>query len=218
MMTESTIQSKRPFDADASTLSARLRAETSSEHERAENRGFITQLMGGELSLEDYTRYLAQLSYVYDVLEAREPQAGDPALINDTRLHRAAAIKADLEALGVTDREAQYPPLDATRDYADLVAAAQRAHTYLAHHYTRYLGDLSGGQVIGSKMARVYGATPEQLNFFRFPQIDKPVIYKREYREALDALELTEGEKDELVREAQAAFQANSALFDALGQ
>ncbi len=218
MMTETIAQSKRADDADSSTLSARLRTETSGEHERAETRGFITQLMSGELSLDDYTRFVAQLSYVYDVLEAREAQPDDPELINDARLHRAGALRADLAALGVTDRELEHPPLAQTRAYAELVARAQRAHEFLAHHYTRYLGDLSGGQVIGAKVAREYGATPEQLNFYRFDEIEKPVLYKREYREALDALDLTDEQTDELIREAQAAFQANSALFEALGR
>lgn len=201
---------------DASNLSARLRAETSSEHERAEHRSFITQLMGGELTLADYTRYLAQLAYVYEALETRRAQPGDPAIINDARLHRSAAIAADLRALGVTDREEQHPPLASTRAYVALLERAQAAHEYLAHHYTRYLGDLSGGQVIGSKLARLYDATPEQLHFFRFDEIEKPVIYKREYREALDALALSNVQADELIAEAQAAFGANSALFDEL--
>jgi heme oxygenase (biliverdin-producing, ferredoxin) len=70
--------------------------------------------------------------------------------------------------------------------------AQGRPAEYVAHHYTRYLGDLSGGQVIGAMIERHYGATPEQLTFFSFEGIEKPVPYKREYRTALDALELTD--------------------------
>lgn len=198
------------------SLSARLREATRAEHERAEHRPFIERLMGGELALGDYTRYLAQLSYVYEALEARAPQPGDPQLVHDERLHRTASIAADLVALGVADRDAEHPALDATRSYVDRIEAARDPLAFLAHHYTRYLGDLSGGQAIAAMMARHYGATPDQLGFARFDRIDKPVVFKRAYRDALDGLDLAPERAELLVAETRAAYVANSALFDAL--
>ncbi|OJX63203.1 MAG: hypothetical protein BGO95_09085 [Micrococcales bacterium 73-13] len=198
-------------------LSELLRASTSDQHRRAETRTFISALMGGELALEDYVRYLAQLAHVYEALESRDA-SDDPAPLGDPRLARLAAIESDLAALGVADWRERHPALPSTAAYAARLreVAAGGVPEYLAHHYTRYLGDLSGGQAIGAMIARHYGATPEQLSFYRFDGIEKPVVYKRAYREALDALELDEAERGIAAAEAQAAFDHNAAMFDEL--
>lgn len=204
-------------DTDRIDVAALVRAASTDDHRAAETRGFITALMGGELSLEEYTRYLAQLAWVYEALEERGNRPGDPAVF-DPALARMAAIDADLAALGASDWRETHPPLPATSDYADhLRAISDDDVRYLAHHYTRYLGDLSGGQAIAALVARHYGATPDQLGFYRFEVADDGVVrYKRGYREAMNALALSPGEVDELVDEVRTSFRMNSAVFEAL--
>lgn len=204
-------------DAPAA-LSEQLRTATMAQHQRAETRPYIARLMGGELALDDYVSYLAQFAYVYEALESRD-QDDDPDFLRDARLARTAAIEADLASLGAPDWRTSHPALPATAEYAERLreVATGRPAEYLAHHYTRYLGDLSGGQAIGALIARHYGATPDQLTFFAFDGIEKPVVYKREYREALDALALDEDELEAAVNEAKRAFDYNAAVFDALG-
>jgi len=204
---------------EAVGLAGRLREATTPEHRDTENRGFITRLMGGELSLEAYTAYLAQYAYIYRALEAREIQDDDPAFLKDLGLIRTPSIESDLAHLGVTDLEAQHPILPATAAYvAHLESIDDRdLPRYVAHHYTRYLGDLSGGQAIAALVARHYGATPEQLAFYRFETIDSPVHYKRTYREGLDSLAFTAEQEATLIAEAKDAFMFNAAIFEALG-
>jgi heme oxygenase len=141
----------------------------------------------------------------------------------DTRLHRSAAIEADLAALGIEDAAVSHPPLPATARYAaHLLALAGSPHRldstvrYLAHHYTRYLGDLSGGQAVAALVARHYGAAEHQLAFARFPGLGPVVEAKRRYRDRLNAVPLDATEVDELVREVRLAFAFNSAIFDEL--
>jgi len=198
-------------------VAALVRAASADDHRAAETRVFITALMGGELSLDEYTRYLAQLAWVYDALEERGSRPGDPAVF-DPALARMAAIDADLAALGASDWREAHPPLPATADYAaHLRSIAHDDVRYLAHHYTRYLGDLSGGQAIAALVARHYGATPEQLGFYRFEVADDGVVrYKRGYREAMNALALSPDEVDMLVAEVRTSFRMNSAVFEAL--
>lgn len=199
-------------------LAELLRTATAAQHERAETRSFIARLLEGDLTLGDYVRYLAQYAYVYEALESRSAP-DDPEILRDERLHRLAAIESDLQALGAGDWRTTHPALPATAAYAARLreVAAGRPAEYLAHHYTRYLGDLSGGQVIGTMMARHYGASPDQLSFYEFEGIEKPVVYKRAYRAALDALPLSEEERGAAAAEAQRAFDYNAAIFDALG-
>jgi heme oxygenase (biliverdin-producing, ferredoxin) len=198
-------------------VAALVRAASADDHRAAETRGFITALMGGELSLDEYTRYLAQLAWVYEALEERGTRVGDPAVF-DPALARMDAIDADLAALGASDWRDAHAPLPETAAYAaHLRAIADDDVRYLAHHYTRYLGDLSGGQAIASLVARHYGAMPEQLRFSRFDVADDGVVrYKRGYREAMNALALSPGEVDVLIAEVRTSFRMNSAIFEAL--
>ncbi len=200
-------------------LAERLRAATSTEHRDTENRGFITRLMGGELDREAYVRYLAQYTYVYRALEACPPQPGDPGFLSDPALQRVPSMESDLAALGVSAWEVAHPALPATVAYAEHLRGIDPTDVprRIAHHYTRYLGDLSGGQAIASLVARHYGVAEDQLGFYRFAEIDSPVRYKRAYREQLDALVLTEDQEAALIAEAKGAFMFNAAIFEELG-
>jgi heme oxygenase len=196
-----------------------VREATAPQHRNAETRSFITALMGGELSLTDYTAYLAQYAHVYRALEARTARADDPQIIADTRLARFAAIESDLAALGAADWESEHPALPATLAYVErLHEIVDQLPRYVAHHYTRYLGDLSGGQAIAALVARHYGATEEQLSFYRFAGIDSPVTFKREYRTGLDELPFDAAGDHAFVDEAKAAFGYNAAIFEALDE
>lgn len=199
-------------------IAATLRAATAVEHRDTESQTFITGLMGGTLTLDDYARYLAQYARVYRALEARGHVEGGPAFLNDARLFRAPAIEQDLVELGFPDWESRFPVYLATEVYCDRITATHPdIATYTAHHYTRYLGDLSGGQAIASRVAQHYGATESQLSFYRFERIERPVPFKRWYREQLDALPLCAEQVHAMVAEAKAAFVYNGNVFEALG-
>lgn len=204
-------------DEASLALGARLRTETHDQHRSTESSTFIVQLMKGELTLDDYTRYLAQMAWVYEALESRVVTDDDFA-IYDERLNRLSEIESDLVALGAADWRESHPALPSTQLYVDRLRelAATNDPRFVAHHYTRYLGDLSGGQAISRLVARHYGATDEQLAFYRFDGIENHVHFKRNYREQLDALPLTAEQSAAVVAEAIAAFEYNGALFSEL--
>ncbi len=212
-MTSDTLTETAPLD-----VAALIRTASADDHRAAESRGFVTRLMAGELDLDAYARYLAQLAWVYEALEAWEPRAGDPEIF-EPGLARMAAIESDLVALGVTDHRTTHPALPATAAYAAHLRDIVGRHDvveYLAHHYTRYLGDLSGGQAIAALIARHYGATPDQLAFSRFDALEAPVPFKRRYREGINELRLPAASVDRLIAEVRRSFALNSAVFDAL--
>lgn len=95
-----------------------------------------------------------------------------------------------------------------------------RTHPELlvAHAYTRYLGDLSGGQVL-KKIAQKAMALPssgEGLAFFTFPNIDSPTKFKQLYRARMNTLEMTPEVKHRVTEEAKTAFLLNIELFEEL--
>ena len=206
--------------AEKLDVAALIRAASADDHRATESRGFITRLMDGELSLADYTRYLAQFGWVYEALESRADTGPE---VFDPRLRRMARIESDLGALGAADWRDRFPALPVTAAYARHLRALvgspdelDRTARYLAHHYTRYLGDLSGGQAIAALGARHYGATPEQLTFYDFSELGSVVQAKREYKERMNALPLDSTAVDALTAEVRVAFAHNGAIFDQL--
>ncbi len=87
---------------------------------------------------------------------------------------------------------------------------------FIAHHYTRYLGDLSGGQIIRTLLQRQYGFETNGVGFYLFADIAKPKVFKDVYRSQLDAVDWTEEERDRVIAEVGLAFRFNTELFDDL--
>lgn len=195
-------------------LATALHNSTMEAHERAETASFITRLMGGEGTVDGLVALLRQSLPVYEALESACRDVGnDPriATILDSKLDRTAALNADLE----THRTAghYYDTLvAATQEYVDeLRACAGNAPALIGHHYVRYLGDLSGGQIIKTMVRRHYGVE-DGLSFYEF-DIDKPKVYKDEYRAALNALPLTDEDRSVALAAATRAFDLNHRIF-----
>ena len=197
------------------TISQRLRAATADAHERAENAAFIDDLLSGRLDADEYGRLASQLYFVYSALEhVGGSLVGDPIAdaVLDDRLLRSARLRSDLHALGVDPETVT--PLPAVDRYVDAIEATRTDPArYVAHHYTRYLGDLSGGQVVAHRMREHYGLDASTLSFYVFDGIDKLKRYKDAYRERIDALSIDESGVERLVAEAICAFKLNQALF-----
>lgn len=205
-------------------LTTRLRAATSAVHDDAENAGFMSALMGGELDATAVADLAGQLWFVYGALEpavrgvAETPEG---AAIFDPRLERRDALAADLGFLSGTRWRADLEPLGPTTAYANRIAELGRsgdAAALLAHHYVRYLGDLSGGQIIARKLRDHYGIDGDGARFYDFATVGKIKPYRDAYRARLDALELPGDVRDRVLAEAVLAFRMNIALFRELGR
>uniref|UniRef100_A0A673CZY0 Heme oxygenase n=1 Tax=Sphaeramia orbicularis TaxID=375764 RepID=A0A673CZY0_9TELE len=87
----------------------------------------------------------------------------------------------------------------------------------VAHAYTRYLGDLSGGQVLGRIAQKSMGLKgSEGLSFFAFPGVSSPNLFKQLYRSRMNSVELTEEQRNGVLEEAVRAFELNIQVFDDL--
>lgn len=198
------------------TLSEQMRSGSAEEHRSAESSGFMTALAQGQVNAAGYAAYLGRLLPVYQQLETvGAALAADPHVreLFDPTLSRAAAISDDLHHWG--GEEVDSP---AVRAYRTRIAESLTDPVrYVAHHYTRYLGDLSGGQIIGRVLQRVFQLSDGQgTAYYRFERIDKVKPYKDGYRARLDALPLTADEQARVVEEVRVAFALNQGLFDEL--
>jgi heme oxygenase len=204
-------------------FSTRIRRATMVEHREAETRGFISRLMAGAVPMAGFAALTAQYLAVYRELEAAadrmRAEAGPAAGFADPALVRVPSLEADLAHLYGADWQSTVTVLDSTRAYADRLrdlAATSPTH-FIAHHYVRYLGDLSGGQMIGRTLSNLYGLDEAGTSFYRFDRITDARAYKIAYRERLDALDLSDDEATTMIDEAQLAFRFNAAVFVELG-
>src|SRR3546814_10316408 len=96
------------------------------------------------------------------------------------RLTRLPALEADLEFLIGPDWRERIHPLPTTERYVDRIRTVGTAWAggFVAHHYTRYLGDLSGGQFIGRLMQRRFGFETNGIGFYLFDDIADPKAFK----------------------------------------
>lgn len=203
-------------------LSNRLREATAAAHERAEAAPFLTELLGGRLTADAWADLLEQYQYVYGALEETAGRLPDNTAVSQllfVELNRTPAITADLARLREHSTRPPLGMLASTRAYVERIQACEfDTVRYLAHHYVRYLGDLSGGQVMRVWLARHYRLTDAETTFFDFAEIGKPVQFKRRYRELLDALPFDDVEQQRLCAEAAASFDANEAIFEELSE
>ncbi|GAA2011617.1 biliverdin-producing heme oxygenase [Catenulispora yoronensis] len=206
-------------------FAALLRSASADEHERAESSPFVGDLLGGRLGVEAYSGLAGQLWFVYRELErVAQELDGHPVVgaFVDPALFRTAALERDLRHLHGDAWRESLVPLAATDEYvARLRDVARDWPTgYVAHHYTRYLGDLSGGQVIRDAAEKSWGfqRKGDGVRFYVFDEIGNVAAYKRSYRAKLDAIGVDEVEQRRIAQECKRAFRLNSALFQDLGR
>ena len=201
------------------TLSARLRDETKDVHTVAERAGIMPSLFKGTLPVAVYAELLANLRALYAALESALAASASPIAVRYARseLARTAALDEDLAtfaAMGVRTTGSLRP---AIREHVSRIEALRDSNLLAAHAYVRYLGDLSGGQILGRLVGKALNL-PEGTGtaFYRFPRIADADAFKNELRAAMDSAQLTDAERDAFVAEARLAFGLSGRLFEEL--
>jgi len=175
-----------------------------------------------------YALFVAQLFHVYRHLEAALEEHARVHFAEchfPNELNRSEALKEDMDFWQGSNVE---PPISpATQDYLDRLdqVAKERPLLLLAHAYTRYLGDLSGGKILARVAKRALNldkgddGLTEGLAFYDFPLLRGSVkAFKDKYRQALNDLQFNDTDEavHAIVQEANVAFLLNMRLFEEL--
>lgn len=206
-------------DTTSLPFSAAIREATWGAHGDAEGATYLGDLMQGKLDLRRYADMVAQHHYAYEALEAandamRDDPVGGPFV--DDRLDRGAALVADLEAtLGAGWRD-EIAPSAATTAYVDRIneVCSTWAGGFVAHHYVRYLGDLSGGQMMRGRIEELYSIDAGTgTAFYDFPLLGDLTAYKEAYRAKLDAAPWDEEERGRIIEEILLGYHHNTRVL-----
>lgn len=178
-------------------------------------------LLQGRLSRERYCVMLRNFHALYVALEgALDRSAVSPAVavIRMPELYRESALRRDLDHLG-GERWSQWPLAAAMREYVTRLGqlSGPRAHLLAAHAYVRYLGDLSGGQVLKDVVTRTMGLGDGAGSaFYTFGVEVAPDATKQRFRAALDTLPVDDAASADIIAEACTAFALHVRLFEEL--
>ncbi|MGD9482948.1 biliverdin-producing heme oxygenase [Streptomyces sp. TRM70308] len=210
--------------APPTPFSTLLRDASSERHAAVHASPFMDHLLAGRLGVEAYARYTEELWFVYRALEGaaralRDDPVAGPFLRPE--LLRTEGLRRDLRFLrGTGASPGERAPLPATAAYAARIEECARTWPagYVVHHYTRYLGDLSGGQVLRDMAEKTWGfdRKGDGVRFYVFDGIPNPAAFKRGYRALLDAVDVDDLEKRRMVEECRLAFDHNAAVLRAL--
>ena len=198
------------------TLALQLKEGTKVSHSAAENTKFVSSFLKGVVSRDNYKQLTANFYYVYRAME-EEIEKLDDFPLHDKLLNRTHKLEQDLRYYyGVMWRD-KIKPSQSTKNYVKRiqVIAQQTPYLLVAHHYTRYMGDLSGGQILSNIAKKALNLTTEGLKFYEF-DIPNMKEYKDKYRQTLNDLNMSDVQTSMLIDEANYAFKLNMLLFDEL--
>ncbi|XP_068191956.1 heme oxygenase 2 [Antennarius striatus] len=202
-------------------LSEMLAVGTKEVHEKAENTQFVKDFLRGRIHKELFKLGAVALYYTYAAMEEEIERNKDhphfAPLYFPTELHRHEALARDLEYFYGPDWQIHVSCSVATQRYVDRIHQVGQENPVLlvAHAYTRYMGDLSGGQVLKKVAQRAMKLPPtgEGLEFYQFDAIHSSKAFKQLYRSRMNELELDMDVKKQLVEESIKAFQFNMEVF-----
>ncbi|MBF2008171.1 MAG: heme oxygenase (biliverdin-producing) [Chlorogloeopsis fritschii C42_A2020_084] len=205
----------------SSNLATKLRVGTKKAHTMAENVGFVKCFLKGVVEKNSYRKLVANLYFVYSVMEEEmEKHKNHPLVskINFRELYRQRSLETDLSYYYGGNWREQIQLSPAGEAYVQRIreVSEKEPELLIAHSYTRYLGDLSGGQILKGIAQTAMNLSGDGTAFYEFEDISDEKAFKNKYRQALDELPIDDATSDRIVDEANAAFGMNMKMFQEL--
>jgi len=210
-----------------SDFSIQIKEGTKKSHSAAENTAFVASFLRGVVSKESYKNLVKDLYHVYRTLEEEFEKHKDHPVVGKLylpELNRVNALERDLRFYYGPNWRSLIMPSEACANYVSRIkcCSIEDPTLLVGHHYTRYLGDLSGGQILCNIAKRSLPFTQyeldagEGLHFYEFDKIENAKEYKKGYRAILNELDINQHQVDAIIVEANYAFRLNMYMFDTL--
>lgn len=199
-------------------LARRLREGTQKSHTAAENTAYMKCFLKGIVEREPLRKLLANLYWVYRVMEEAFRRYEDDPVVGAMyfpELNRTANLEKDLTYYYGDNWEDSIELLNAGQIYVNRIReiADTDPALLIAHAYTRYMGDLSGGQslknIIRSALKLPENSGTALHEFEEIPTLEAKRAFKEKYRQALNSLPVDEATIERIIEEANYAFELN---------
>lgn len=206
----------------SSNLATKLRVGTKKAHTMAENVGFVKCFLKGVVEKTSYRKLVGNFYFIYSVMEEEiEKHQNHPIIskINFPELNRKHTLEQDLNYYYGANWREEIKLSPAGEAYVKRIReiSEKEPELLIAHSYTRYLGDLSGGQILkGIAQTAMNLNDGEGTAFYEFEDITDEKAFKAKYRQALDELPIDDATAERIVDEANAAFGMNMKMFQEL--
>jgi len=213
-----------PSEAESARLSGMalmLDDGTRKSHSVAESTQFVTGFFKGLGDRESFSKLVTSLYFIYEAMEIAFDSTEDQSVkhLDFPQLRRLPALEVDMEYFhGPRWRESIKPSL-ATVRYCDQIrrVAAENPYLLIGHQYSRYVGDLFGGQMMGGMAVKSLGLKEGAgTAFYRFKDISNTKSFIQTWYSTLNALSLSEAQKKAIVDEANVVFRLNIDVFEEL--
>lgn len=200
------------------TLSKQIKEGTKKSHTMAENTGFITCFLKGVVEKKSYVKLMSDLYHVYSTMEEEFERHKDHEILSKIyypELFRKQSIEKDLEYYLGSDWRDNVTQTPSCKEYVSKIKEVSDIFPELliSHHYTRYIGDLSGGQILKGIAKTALQVDDAGMNFYIFTNIPDEKKFKEEYRNTLDSLPFEQETIDSIIVEANNAFKYNMKVF-----
>ncbi|MGK7905425.1 MAG: heme oxygenase (biliverdin-producing) [Hormoscilla sp.] len=206
----------------STNLAAKLREGTKKAHTAAENMGFIKCFLKGTVEKNSYRKLAGNLYFVYSAMEEEMERHRNHPIMGKMyfpELNRKGSLEKDLTYYYGDNWREEVSLTPGGQAYVQQIReiSATEPELLIAHLYTRYMGDLSGGQILkkiaqtGMKLQDGQGTA-----FYEFPEIPDEKAFKANYRQTMDDLPISEATADKIVKTAIASFELNMKMFKEL--
>jgi len=206
----------------STNLAQQLREGTTKSHSMAENVSFVKSFLGGVVDKKSYRKLVANLFFVYVAIEEELEKNKNHEVLSALyfpELYRRFSLMEDLNYYYGSNWQNEIQPSPATQIYVDRIhdIGNNQPELLIAHSYTRYMGDLSGGQILKKIAQNAMQLSGDQgTAFYNFNDIQDDNKFKGLYRESLNSLPLTDIQIQQIIAEANTAFNLNMRVFQEL--
>jgi len=195
---------------------------TRKSHSLSQNTAFVSGFFKGLGTKESYRSLLTSLYFVYDAMESsfdKSDVVDVVKILDDGELRRMKGLEEDMTYFYGQGWEDKIQPTANAQRYVDRVMEVVETKPYLlvAHQYTRYLGDLFGGRMMGGMAQRSLNLDDGKgVAFYTFDSIPDVSDFIDDWYTKLNQLDLTKEQKEEIVDEANLVFELNLRIFEDL--
>jgi len=199
-----------------------LKEGTKKSHSAAENTKFVSSFLRGVISKENYKQLVANFYFIYRAMEEEMERLKDSPIVGPIYfdvLNRVNNLERDLRYYYGPTWRRDVAPTEQCQRYVNRIreVADDEPELLIGHHYTRYMGDLSGGQILKNIAQKSLDLREgEGLWFYEFEGIEDKKAFKEQYRSVLNTIPITQSMANAIITEANWAFRLNMFMFDEL--